>query len=358
MRTIGYILISIFFHVQVYCQALVIQGGPDTKNQINGVSFLGPSEATLDLTMFEILKQSNAEWVALIPEATLERSTMTLRPDSLNSYWSSTMPAQHEAITLAKQAGLKVFLKPHIVLSKLKSKPYDKSNGAVWRGDVILESDADWKALEESYAAYIIRLAELAEAMEVELFSVGTELREFVIHRPQFWTELIVMVRKIYNGQLIYCANWDEYDKVEFWNELDYIGVDAYFPISNAKTPKVRQLIKTWRSTKRKLKRLSKSKGKEILLTEFGYRNIDYAGQTPWVHDNGEATPNYQAQSNLYEAFFHTFWEEPWVAGGFLWNWLHTDLEAGDTDFSVRKKPVLTIIRQWYEVDATSKGDY
>jgi hypothetical protein len=35
--------------------------------------------------------------------------------------------------------------------------------------------------------------------------------------------------------------------KVPFWNELDYIGIDAYFPLSDAVTPTVAEL-KKWKA--------------------------------------------------------------------------------------------------------------
>jgi hypothetical protein len=56
-------------------------------------------------------------------------------------------------------------------------------------------------------------------------------------------------IRKIYTGKLTYAANWDDFDKVPFWKELDYIGIDAYFPLSDAATTKWKSSIKLGSST-------------------------------------------------------------------------------------------------------------
>jgi len=337
--------------------------------KINGISFGGPSECYYIIDMFEELKISNATWVALIPETEMDRSTLELLPDEKSKYWSTTIEANIQFIHLAKHAGLKVFLKPHLVLGdpiKKRKLPkavftnnmfstnekfvIDKTKGAEWRGDLELKKESDWKILEAQYEAYILELATVAQTLEVDLFSVGTELKQFAIKRPQFWKQLIQKVRAVYTGPLTYAANWDEYDKITFWQELDYIGVDTYFPINKTKTPTISKTLRNWKAIQRQLRKWSKKENRQILLTEFGYRNIPYAGKRPWTHDKGKITTlDNQAQVNLYEAFFQTFWAEPWVAGGFSWRWFSHTITAEDTSFSVQNKPALAVLQKWYE---------
>ena len=39
-------------------------------------------------------------------------------------------------------------------------------------------------------------------------------------------------VLKIYSGKLVYSANWgEEFEQLSFWNELDFIGIDCYYPL-------------------------------------------------------------------------------------------------------------------------------
>lgn len=321
--------------------------------KINGMSFIGPHKPGLNKNTFKDLLTTNSNWVGLIPEATVDRRTLRLLSDHENDHWGNTIEAQVQAIQLAKEAGLKIFLKPHVILDKKMlahtSGSHDKTNGASWRGDFKAQSEADWITWEDSYENYILKLAQLAEAHKVALFSIGTEMREFVIERPEFWTALIGKVREIYTGNLTYCANWDEYDKVTFWSQLDYIGVDAYFPINRSETPSVKKTIKKWKPIKKKLKSLSRSHNKKLLLTEYGYRNVAYSGHKPWIHDDGKAQRNDRAQTNLYEAFFKTFWNEKWVAGGFSWNWQQAIVS--DTDFTIQDKPALAITKNWYSTE-------
>ena len=45
------------------------------------------------------------------------------------------------------------------------------------------------------------------------------------------WRRTIERARSVYAGPLTYAANFDQYDQVAFWPELDLIGINAYFPL-------------------------------------------------------------------------------------------------------------------------------
>lgn len=47
------------------------------------------------------------------------------------------------------------------------------------------------------------------------------------------WTELIKKVRNVYSGKLTYAANFDNYQNIAFWDQLDFIGINAYFKLRN-----------------------------------------------------------------------------------------------------------------------------
>ncbi len=342
---------------------------PSKNAKIKGMSFRGPYDPVYDTSKVQNIKTSNAEWLAFIPESTLNRSTLTLIPDKENDFWSETIEANIQGIQIAKNLGFKILLKPHIILGEIpeKSKPSsnghgslasvqnaentrDKTKGAEWRGDLNLRKENDWETFETSYETYIIRLAHIADSLNVNLFCIGTELKNSTTNRPIFWKNLIHKVRAIYDGPITYSANWDEYQNFPLWKELDYISVNTYFPISWKKTPKIRKTIRNWRSIKRKLKKFSKKENKKILLTEFGYRNVNFAGKRPWTHDRQDnKSPNNQAQTNLYKAFFKTFWDQPWVAGGFCWQWFHKPPSENNTTFSIQDKPALEIIQEYYK---------
>ena len=357
IKTVGFI----FFSLLLSCLGLNAQYSNFSKNEkINGVSVRLPYHPILNAQMVENVKASKADWVAFVPEVVLERTTLKLQPDSLNSNWGETQKGIFKGVEMLKNAGFKVMLKPHVILSNSipnnkkikvsinKGKKRDKTRGAEWRGDFKAKNEADWEIWEKEYEAYILQLAEVADSFKVDILSIGAELRESAVRRPEYWRSLVKKIREVYHGKLTYSANWDEYEKVAFWDDLDYIGVDTYFPVNTAGVPKVRKTLRNWRRISKRIKRLGQEYNRPILLTEFGYRSIEYAGRKPWLHDKGKDRPSSQAQVNLYEAFFKSFWRKDWIVGGFLWKWYADETEVKATDFSPQGKPALNVVRHWF----------
>ena len=136
-----------------------------------------------------------------------------------------------------------------------------------------------------------------------------------------------------------------------FWDALDYIGVDAYFPVSESKTPTVEEVRNGWQGWKVELKNVSEKENKKILFTEYGYRNVDFAGKEPWVSDRELISMNFEAQSNTLQGLYEEVWNEEWFAGGFLWKWfIDHERVGGETDnqFTPQNKPAEAIIEKFY----------
>ena len=93
----------------------------------------------------------------------------------------------------------------------------------------------DWLQWEEDYRRFVLHYARLAAETDMEMFCIGIELHLSIRHRPLFWRRLIDEVREVYPGAMTYGANWfQEYQEVDFWDQLDYIGIHAYFPVDAA----------------------------------------------------------------------------------------------------------------------------
>jgi hypothetical protein len=214
-----------------------------------------------------------------------------------------------------------------------------------------MDNETDWKLLEESYRDFIITYAELAKEVNAEMFCIGTELEQFIIARPEYWLKLITEIKTIYNGRLTYAANWDEYKRVPFWKELDFIGVDAYFPISESRTPTVAEAKIGWQRWKEEMRLISEKENRKIIFTEYGYRSVDFAGKEPWKSDRDMTEVNMEAQSNLTKALFEEMHEEDWFSGGFIWKWFIDHNKVGGPDnnqFTPQNKPVEMIIQEHY----------
>jgi hypothetical protein len=167
---------------------------------------------------------------------------------------------------------------------------------------------------------------------------------------------LIDHARSKYSGKLTYSSNWDSYNFVPFWDHLDYIGISAYFPLTETQTPSVEELTRKWSPTKKRLKKFSKRNNKQILFTEFGYMSIDGCAYKAWEIEKeiSNRAINEVAQANAIDALLHNFWDEPYWAGGFLWKWF-PDMQGHegyiDKDYTPQGKLSEQVVTKWYEKD-------
>lgn len=306
---------------------------------MNGVSYVAPINEVTAATMTPIV-ELNANFLAIIPYGYLRPSNPKVHFNTDRQHWGETKDGVEKTIEYAAANGLQVMIKPHIWVI-----------GQGWAGDFDLEDESDWKLWEEGYRDYILTFAAVAEANNVKLYCIGTEFRKAVVKREQFWRKLISEVREVYSGQITYAANWDNYENVKFWNELDFIGIDAYFPISDQKTPTIEVLNKNWVSIKDKLAGFSSKQKKQIIFTEFGYQSRDFAADGHWKHEGEELSINLTAQAAAYEAIFQSFWKEEWYAGGFLWKWHsdHTNIGGINCDeYTPQNKPSENTIKEYF----------
>jgi hypothetical protein len=242
-----------------------------------------------------------------------------------------------DAINEIHARGMKVMLKP---LDAIKSGElfYRPSDPAAWF---------------DSYAAFINHYAQIAQDHGVELFSIGCELNAIDTSAYQSnWTTIISGVRAIYSGQLTYSANWwgQEYSQVPFWGLLDYAGVDAYFPLSDAQTPTVSDCVAGWshyvyygsaHNWLHEIETWQAAINKPVIFTEIGYRSVDYAAS---VSPHGSY--NAQAQVNCYTAALKVFANKAWFAGMFWWVWEPNTTAAGpgNTDYTLNNKPAQNVL--------------
>ena len=199
-----------------------------------------------------------------------------------------------------------------------------------------MNSEEDWNKWFESYSSWILHYARQAEANKIEALCIGTELYQTTKHHPGKWKAIISDIRKVYSGQLTYAANWyKEYEEITFWGDLDYIGIQAYFPLSKKENPSQKELIKSWAKHKKDLEKISRKYDKKIVFTEIGYKNTVDAAKEPWTwpQDMGsDIMVNDEIQSNCYNALFESLWGEPWFDGLFIWKWFHSTYQHKDFD--------------------------
>ena len=100
------------------------------------------------------------------------------------------------------------------------------------------------------------------------------------------WREMIEEVRKVYSGRLTLAANFDNYHEVSFWDALDFIGINAYFPLrSTLDTPLTREGLKdSWGEIFRDIDafRTTHELTQPIVFTELGYTRWRGVTVAPW----------------------------------------------------------------------------
>ena len=298
---------SIFWIVLVFTNCTSSSGQLKNQKKITGVNIVAPVKKT-PRKAFSSPKEIGVNSVSLIPYAFVNIKKNKVIFKHPHQWWGETPQGISQCIEDAYSYGLTVMIKPHLWIG------YNK-----FTGDLSFNSKKQWTTFESSYRDYILEFAQIASAYNVEYFCIGTELKTFIKKRPLFWKNLIQEIKSLYKGKLTYAANWDEFEQIDIWKELDYIGIDAYFPLSSKKQPSLDQLKKSWSKYVKKIALVSKNYNKEVVFTEYGYRNSQFNTAKPWEEKN--TVQNNRNQTLAYQALLETFYPLKWFHGGYCWKW-------------------------------------
>lgn len=296
-------------------------------------------------------KQYNYDWMTLVPwshqEDIYSNKIEYYNGDPLHlakrdSSWKSRIEIAHDA-------GLKVFLKPHVWIQDTKS--------GKWRSDIYPTNEENWKTWSEYYREFILHYASIAEENKVEMFCVGTEFTRLTKEKTDYWTNLIIEVRKIYSGKITYAANWyQEYESITFWDQLDYIGIQAYFPLVQNENPTTQEISKGWKKYLEDIEKISQRFNKKVLFTEMGYKSSADSAVEPWKwFDYSEDANNklsLETQVTCYEGFFDTVWNQDWFAGVHIWQLNALGVEyngSNNADFTPVGKPAQKLITEKFK---------
>lgn len=149
-----------------------------------------------------------------------------------------------------------------------------------------------------------------------------------------------------YSGKLIYASSWGpssdglntpEFEQISWWDTVDIIGVDAYFPLSQMSADlDVASLQRAWngalqngasdqKNIPQRLATVAAKFNRPILFTSAGYASSPGSNNTPLALDGvgsatGVKTPvDSVEQLNDMQALLQTFNGLPWWEGVF-WN--------------------------------------
>jgi hypothetical protein len=283
------------------------------------------------------VQQTGADWISLIvTQYQRDTGSTTIQP-TINTPTDASLA---HAIQGAHGLGLKVLFKPHVDLS---------ADPDHWRGEIGRGFDAkQWSDWFDSYSQFILHYALLANQNGVDEFCVGTEL-SLAQARDAVWRKLVGEIRAVFHGPLVYAANFGDEYKLGWWDAVDYIGVDAYYPLTLQVHPSLAALKLSWKAIGLYLAGLSIRENRQILFTEIGYRSMQGAASRPGDYWSS-APPDAGDQEIAYQAVFESVYHQPWFAGMFWWTWEVNPRAGGleDAGYTPQNKPAEDVIHTWY----------
>lgn len=251
------------------------------------------------------LKALGVNWVCIHPYAGIRGDGSVRVPER----WYEGADWLTRPIEEAHARGMKVFIKPHLAYW---GSPFS------WRGEIAFETDAQWDRFFDGYELWITRVAEVCK--DADGFSVGTEL-DRTIHHDEAWRRIIASVRDATDAPLTYSANWSDYERVGFWDDLDAIGVQAYFPLTDEEgLPEPQTLRRAWRRVADRLEAFAREHDRPIVLTELGYNRSSAAAIRPWESRSGGPNAE-ETQRRCLDAALDELAGRERVVGAFLWKW-------------------------------------
>jgi hypothetical protein len=229
----------------------------------------------------------------------------------------------------AHAASMRVMLKPHIWT--------EGEHG----GDPTKIEPRDWAAWFASYEQFAIHEALLARAIGAEWLCLGTELSRTEA-RPE-WRRIIAIVRAIYHGRITYAANFDAFERTPFWDALDAIGIDAYFPLSsdrNASDPALRDGA---RGVVARIDAAGAKWNKPVILTELGYPSTPAPWIEPWREDRS-APPAPRDQARAFAAMLDAIRRSRSIGGFIIWKYESDPERRDERGYLPKGKPAEKVI--------------
>jgi hypothetical protein len=282
----------------------------------------------MEATMRQI-KQLGAGWVAIHPYA-------GIRADGRVRFWEidPADPPPHivNPIRMAHSLGLKILIKPHLAYW---GSPFR------WRGEIRFEGEEQWRRFWQGYERWIVTLA--AACREADGFAVGTEL-DLTLGFEEEWRRIIREVRRQTSAPLTYSANWDGFEAVPFWDALDAIGIQAYFPLTDEADTGEESIRRGWERWMGRLRAAAAEHNRAIVFTELGYSRSYLAPARPWDYRTDGAGAS-QIQETCMRLALEAIESEPSVVGAFLWKWFPGPRPAG-RNFQLATPGMKRVIRE------------
>jgi hypothetical protein len=255
--------------------------------------------------------------------------------------------------------------------------PWPGLTGKNWDGinrSDIIDLEQAWF---DSYTDYAVHFAALAQKLNMPFFIMGTGYYHMTGDSDQTakgtpgpgdtaacqgrrdceWRHVIAAIRNQsfehysdgkavigggFTGKVIYAAGsridagsatpeWDP-SRLTWWDAIDIIGIEAYFPLTNEPDPSIPKLGNAWKGTGdtitkgnqgnvvQKLWDLNRKTQRNILFTGAGYESIPQSNQRPGSWSSNDVSDFTTSDGQLeqsydMQALYGTFSVYPWWLG-------------------------------------------
>lgn len=282
--------------------------GPIESSQQPGRGYGTPYSAAL----LDELATMGVNWISVTPFGRIWSLDSTDILMDFEAPYPENRTAVRTVIRQARARGMRVLVIPHL---------WVETGG--WRGEIDPGSEAGWKAYQESYRRFVTAWARDAALAGADAFSIGVECKSWSGRFGGYWRELIAEVRTIFPGLLTYSANWDEADGVLFWDQLDLVGINAFYPLADHSGATYEEYVEGARAIVPQLRELAEVLQMPVLFVEVGYSSRPDAAVEPWLwpDDMENVVVDEQEQARALSAMFEAFLPHEWFAGLLVWRY-------------------------------------
>jgi hypothetical protein len=282
--------------------------GPIESSQQQGRGYgTAHTEALLD----HLVKQG-ANSISITPFGRLWSLTSTDIVMDFEAPYADNRRAVKTMIAQAKARGLTVLLIPHL---------WVETTG--WRGEIEPGSPEGWLRYQASYREFVLRWAKDAQDAGADVLSIGVECKSWSGRFGEFWTSLIKDVRRVFHGKLTYSSNWDEAENVLFWDQLDYIGINAFYPLAHHAGATDDEYLAGAREALANVNALRSTLHMPVLFAEIGYTTRADAAVEPWLWPDGmrDVVIDEREQARALAALITASVPYPWFSGFYVWRY-------------------------------------
>ena len=281
-------------------------------------------------SLISLKERTGADTIILVPNALQD----TAQSEEIDFSSPATIGDEEliEMIRFAKSLGLHVFLKPTV----------NCKNGT-WRAfidffDRDVHCEPKWGKWFESYTAFQLHFARIAQKEKCEMFIAGCEM-VMSERREEEWRKLIFDIRSEYDGLVSYNADKYQEENVKWWDCVDVISSSGYYPLSD------------WESELDRIEQTVSLYKKPFFFAEVGCMSTTGASKIPnkWLLDG---KVNLKEQADWYQAMFESCEKREWISGYGIWEWgwkqQKPEMAKKDRRYDIYGKPAEEVVRRFF----------